>query len=70
MVIVSDTLARSGLVRAVLGRFLVMAVPMEQLEIHQPVITTEMTRDDVVYFQQIPISYVQSTVSTPSLLQL
>jgi len=39
MVVVNDTLARSGLVGAILSRFLVVAVPMEQLEVHQPIIT-------------------------------
>jgi hypothetical protein len=35
MVLDKDTLARSGLVGAILGRFLVVTVPMEQLKIHQ-----------------------------------
>jgi hypothetical protein len=50
MVIVTDTLARFGLVGAILGCFLVVAVPMEQLEIDQSVVTAQVTRDDVVYF--------------------
>jgi len=49
MVLVSDTWTHSGLVGAVLGRFLVMAMPVEQLKVHQPVVTAQVARDDVVY---------------------
>ena len=48
MVLVTDTLARFGLIGAILGRFLVVAVPMEQLKVHQPVVPAQALRDDVV----------------------
>jgi hypothetical protein len=70
MVVVIDTLTRSGLVGAIPGRFLIVAVPMEQLEVHQPVVPSKGLRNDVVYLQHVSISYVQSTESTPSLLEL
>src|SRR5215469_5494458 len=64
MGLVTDTMACSGLVGAVLGRFLVVAVPMEQLQVHQPVIPSQGLRDDVVGFHAISITEIQSTPGT------
>ena len=70
MILVSDTLARSGLVGAILGRFPVMAMSMKQLEVHQPIIATKATRDDVVDFRQISRFEIQPAECTASLLEL
>ena len=43
---------------------------MEKLEVHQPIVTAQVTRNDVVNFQQISLFQVQSTEGTSSLLQL
>src|ERR1051326_6481588 len=69
MVFVSDTSACSDLVGAVLGRFLVVAVPMEQLEVHQPVIPSQGLRNDVVGLSYISITEIQSTTGTLPLLK-
>src|SRR5690348_10427414 len=41
---------------------------MEQLEIHQPVVSSQVTRDDVIALQQVSWFEVQSTGGAPSLL--
>jgi hypothetical protein len=43
---------------------------MEHLEIHQPVIAAEASRNDVVGLQQLPRFEIQSAEGTPSLLEL
>jgi len=70
MVLVSDTLARFGLIRAVLGRFPIVAVPMEQVEIYQPIGATQATRDDMIHFPHILRLDEQPTIDTSPLLIL
>lgn len=68
MVRVSDTSAPLVGFPFLLGCFAVVAMSMEQLEIHQPVIAAQALRDDVVNFPNVPISKVESTGSTPPAL--
>jgi hypothetical protein len=70
MVLVRDTLACSGLVGAILGRFPIMAMPVKQLEVHQPIVATKAARDDVIRLQHLSGFEVQPTERTPSLLKL
>src|SRR5215469_2558497 len=70
MVLVMDTSVRSGLVGAILDRLLVVAMPMEELEVHQPVVPTQDFRDNMVGFQLVFFGEKQSTECTPPLLQL
>ena len=69
MVLVTDTLACFGLIGAILGRFLVVAVPMEQLKVHQPVVPAQGLRDDVVGLNYLSITEIQSTAGTLPLLK-
>jgi hypothetical protein len=52
------------------GRFLIMAMAMEQLKVVEGILTTSSQWDNVIHFHQISFSKVQPTLPAFSLLFL
>ena len=50
MVMVTDTLAHSGLVGAILDRFLIVAVAVQELQVEPSLIAAKASGDDMVCF--------------------
>ena len=59
--IIIEYLALWGSIGAVEGRFLVVAMSMERLEVPEVVGATESLWDNMVDFRQVSVSQIQST---------